>query len=435
MTRAEAGSLARTGGLVAILMAAATSAAPPAAGALAGLSLALLALDRPSRRGAWIAGVGSAQALVGGAVAAGFGLQPGQAGTLMLRCLAGAACCGWWSGAVGWLRLARALRASGVRASALAWVDHPARSGMALAAELAARRELACVRGAGVTVATAGRVLASGLDGAYARSLGRAEATTWRGAPPPGGPARGQVAAPALRLRGMSRRAPDGRVLLEISHLTVAAGEVVAVLGPSGSGKTTLLRLAAGLDSPLEGAVERFGHDATAGRRGGEVALVPQDPDDAILGSTPREDLLWGLAQRGLEGPAAAAAAEALLGEVGLRHAAETPIPGLSGGEKRRLALAGALASEPHLLLCDEPTAALDPRSAAGVTWLIGRAAAARGMAVLWVTHEPAHLPAACRRVLLLRDGHVAFDGPPAEALSPGRLAAAGLTATHEVPT
>ena len=112
---------------------------------------------------------------------------------------------------------------------------------------------------------------------------------------------------------------------------------------------------------------------------------------------------------------------------LGVEHLADKPIPTLSFGEKKRVAFASALATEPALLLCDEPTMGLDPVAAGTLVRVLEEATVGRSIAVVWATHDLARLPRAVGRLVLVQEGRLAFDGLRADALDPRRLRAAGL--------
>jgi ABC-type iron transport system FetAB ATPase subunit len=167
--------------------------------------------------------------------------------------------------------------------------------------------------------------------------------------------------------------------------LRVGAGEVTALVGPSGAGKSSLLRALVRLDEPAEGRVLVDGQDAAelepcALRR--RVGLVAQAP--VMLPGDVRANLAYGLEQASDEALAAALAATGLDASFMTREARE-----LSGGEAARVAVARALTRDPGALLLDEPTAALDREAAAPVEALV-RDLAARGLAILVVTHDEA---------------------------------------------
>ena len=229
---------------------------------------------------------------------------------------------------------------------------------------------------------------------------------------------------PAVEVRDLAHRWPDGTDGLAGVDLTVAPGERVAVLGANGSGKTTLaLHLVGALDR-ARGAVRVAGlpvereHLAEVRRR---VGLVFQHPDDQLILPTVAADVGLAPTQRGLPPAEVAARVAAALDVVGLAEAAERAPEHLSLGERRRAALAGVLAAHPEVLVLDEPTANLDPAARRDLIDVV------RGLdlTTLVITHD---LPLAlelCPRAVVLAHGRVAVDGPtPTLFADPALLAA-----------
>ncbi|MBK8974296.1 MAG: aminotransferase class I/II-fold pyridoxal phosphate-dependent enzyme [Planctomycetes bacterium] len=204
--------------------------------------------------------------------------------------------------------------------------------------------------------------------------------------------------------------------------LAVSAGEVVVVLGPNGSGKSTLLRLCAGLLRPAQGSVQIDGRelaDLAPRERARLVAWVPQSLD-----GWPRVDVRTFVesARYAFHGRFAAltardrAAVDDAMAQAEVAHHAARPLDALSGGERQRVIVARALAQEPALLLCDEPTASLDVDGQVGVLELCARAAGDR--AVLIVTHDLNLAAQFGDRLVLLQAGRVVADGTPDAVLS-----------------
>lgn len=217
---------------------------------------------------------------------------------------------------------------------------------------------------------------------------------------------------------------------LEGVSLLVEPGHLVVVLGATGSGKSTLLRLASGSSLPTEGRVVVDGVD-TAGPQArslrGRLGLVFQRPESQLFAETVGDDVAFGPRNLGRTDAESRAAAVSALAAVGLgeEFAPRSPFT-LSGGEARRVAIAGVLAMRPAYLLLDEPTAGLD---AAGRTDVLAAIADARDEAgVVVVTHDAEEFLGQADAVLVLSGGSPVFAGTTADLLEePEPLEAAGL--------
>lgn len=353
------------------------------------------------------------------------------AGTLpvVLRLSSGLAWVIWFGGAASWPALRSGARRLRVPEVLIELVDTSVAHGLLLLRELGRRGEAVAVRlGLGRRrdrLGHAGLILAGGVERAFDRAVILEESRLLRtsGAPTSSSPSM------ALDLESASAGHVGAAVTLDRITLSLRSSRWIAIAGPSGSGKTTLLRLAAGLLPPTSGAVRRLGVDlggaSARDRLDGRVGMVFQDPEDQLFGSTPLEDVAFGLRSRGASEEEAMARARAMLVALGIDHLADRPAHRLSFGERKRVAFAAVLVCEPELLLCDEPTIGLDPVAARRLVRVVERVA--RAPAVVWVTHDLAALPAPIDRVLLLAAGRVIFDGPRGEALDPARLVASGL--------
>ena len=222
---------------------------------------------------------------------------------------------------------------------------------------------------------------------------------------------------PALRLAGLGKSVPGGRVLFEGLDLSVAAGEQLAIRGESGVGKSTLLNIVAGLDTPDQGEVAVAGQPLAAldeaartDLRRDAIGFVFQAFHILPHLTLAQNVALPLLLKKRSRGPALAAAGE-LLGAVGLADRTESYPKELSGGEMQRVAIARALVHQPALILADEPTGNLDPETAATIMALLGQAVKKRGAALLLVTHSPAAAALADREMLLTATGLVPADG------------------------
>ena len=227
----------------------------------------------------------------------------------------------------------------------------------------------------------------------------------------------------AVEVDGLTWR-PYGRAQPVLSDLTLrfGAGERVLLVGPSGSGKSTVLRAVAGLlltadAGDLSGTVLVDG--VAPGSVAGSVGLVLQDPGAGVVASTAARDVAFGLENLGMPRAAMTAPVVAALKEVGLGHLADASPLTLSGGEQQRLALAGALAMSPRVLLLDEPTAMLDPVNAASVRRVVGDVVRARGLTTVVVEHRLGPWVDLVDRIVVLgANGSVVADGPPDTVLA-----------------
>ena len=225
--------------------------------------------------------------------------------------------------------------------------------------------------------------------------------------------------APVLRARGVTVEL-GGRTVLNGVDLTLCPGEVIAVLGANGSGKSTLVRASIGLVARRSGTVELFGTPLEQFRERARLGYVPQRSNESTgVPATVREVVLSGrLARRRFVGPASRAdraAADRAIELVGLSDLVRRPVTELSGGQHQRTLIARALASEPELLVMDEPLAGVDAGSAAQLAVTVGDLVAG-GTAVLLVEHDLGPLTPVVDRAVVVDHGRVVFDGPAADA-------------------
>jgi iron complex transport system ATP-binding protein len=220
-----------------------------------------------------------------------------------------------------------------------------------------------------------------------------------------------------------------GRAVLDRVSLTVATGELVAVVGPNGAGKSSAIRALAGLLS-LDGGEIRLGGDDLAGlpprARAERVAYLPQQR--RIAWNLPAVEVA-ALGAPFLATADALARARAALDEVEADHLADRGVAEMSGGEQARVLLARALATGAKALLVDEPIAGLDPEAQLMVLERL-KARAGAGQAVLVSLHDLALAARFADRVVVLDGGRLVADAPPMTALTPETLARTfGLTA------
>jgi cobalt/nickel transport system ATP-binding protein len=250
------------------------------------------------------------------------------------------------------------------------------------------------------------------------------------------------VTPPVLEARGLHFAYEPGRPVLTGADLALHAGRRTAVLGPNGGGKTTLFRLLAGALAPDAGEVLLDGTPVRRTRSGRtalrtQVQLVLQDPDDQLFAATVAQDVSFGPVNLGLDEATVRSRVDAALVALDLIAVAARPPHLLSFGQKKRVAIAGAVAMAPRLLVLDEPTAGLDP---AGVEALLVTLAALEdgGTTPVLSTHDVdlAHRWAA--DVAVVVDGQVrtgpadAVLGDP-ELLRTARLGPAWAPAVHRL--
>lgn len=197
--------------------------------------------------------------------------------------------------------------------------------------------------------------------------------------------------------------------------LTIAAGEVAAIMGPSGSGKSTLLNLIAGLDRPTGGSVRvegteisRLGETALARYRRARIGLIFQF-FNLLNNLTVLDNVMIPAQLAGIKRRAALERARELLDQLGIGDQAGRYPARLSGGQRQRVAIARAIVNRPVLLLADEPTGALDTRSGEQVLDLL-RDLNRAGQTIVLVTHDPRLAARCARRTVRIVDGAVAED-------------------------
>jgi lipoprotein-releasing system ATP-binding protein len=229
-------------------------------------------------------------------------------------------------------------------------------------------------------------------------------------------------AAAALRLEGVSRRFKEGHGTLEVFRgvtLSIDPGELVALVGPSGAGKSSLLHIAGLLEAPSEGEIVVSGAAASAlserertRLRRDTIGFVYQAhhllPEFSALENVVMPQLIAGVRRKDAD-----IEARRILDLMGLGERVEHRPAQLSGGEQQRVAIARAIANHPRLLLADEPTGNLDPRTAAGVFDALIALVRAEGLAALVATHN-LELAARMDRTLILHDGRLLDGGKPA---------------------
>lgn len=227
-----------------------------------------------------------------------------------------------------------------------------------------------------------------------------------------------------LDVDGVSFSYPDGTEVLRSLNLSVAAGERVAILGPNGAGKTTLLLQLIRILAPDTGSITVDGIELTeesAREVRRRVGLVFQDPDDQLFMPTVREDVAFGPANFGHRGQDLEEIVDRSLAFVGMSAVKSRAPHHLSGGERRRVALATVLAMDPSVLVLDEPSSNLDPAGRRELAEVLK----SLDTTLLMVTHDLPYALELCERSVIIDGGTIVADGPTAEILADGPLLAA----------
>ena len=218
------------------------------------------------------------------------------------------------------------------------------------------------------------------------------------------------------------KKTPYERTALKEVTLTIEKGEYVAVIGHTGSGKSTLMQHLNGLLKPDLGKafvddVDINGKAAAAKTAKNRVGMVFQYPEHQIFAETVYEDVAFGPRNKGLAEEEVEVQVKAALKFVGLDYdsfASRSPFQ-LSGGQMRRVAIAGVVAMEPDYLILDEPSAGLDPCSRDSIFREINELYQTRKMAVILVTHSMEEAAQYARRLLVMSKGRIVIDGSSAE--------------------
>jgi ABC-2 type transport system ATP-binding protein len=211
--------------------------------------------------------------------------------------------------------------------------------------------------------------------------------------------------APALQVRGLTKRYDDGTLGVEDFDLEIPAGSFFGLLGPNGAGKTTLISAVCNLIRISSGEALVFGEPASSLRARSWIGLAEQDINlDRFL--TVRETLIYHGGYFGMGKGDACERAEEMIEVFGLGAKADVRAPKLSGGQRRRLLLARALMHRPRLVILDEPTAGVDFELRQEL-WRYIRRLHAEGTTILLTTHYLEEAEELCEEIALIRDGHL----------------------------
>ena len=214
------------------------------------------------------------------------------------------------------------------------------------------------------------------------------------------------------------------RKALDDVNITINDGEFVAFIGHTGSGKSTLIQHLNALIKPTSGKILLDGEDINADKTKlkairQKVGLVFQYPEHQLFEMTVFKDVCYGPKNMGLSEEEVKNAAEKALSLVGLDQSFYDKSPfELSGGQKRRVAIAGILAMNPRVLVLDEPTAGVDPRGRDEILGAIDHMHKETGITVILVSHSMEDVAKFADRIVVMNNGHVALTGTPKEVFS-----------------
>jgi len=206
--------------------------------------------------------------------------------------------------------------------------------------------------------------------------------------------------------------------------VTIDDGQFIGLIGHTGSGKTTFLQLLSGLIKPESGTVIIDGEDIFDKKFNlhsirGKVGIVFQYPEHQLFEETVFKDVCYGPKNMGLEKEEIERRAKEALSLVGINEEVYTQSPfELSGGQKRRVAIAGVLSMNPKILILDEPTAGLDPAGRKEILGLVEKLCREQKMTIILVSHSMDDVAEYADRILVINDGKLALDATPREVFN-----------------
>ncbi|XRO77699.1 ATP-binding cassette domain-containing protein [Methanocaldococcus sp. 10A] len=225
-----------------------------------------------------------------------------------------------------------------------------------------------------------------------------------------------------IETRDLYFRYPDGTEVLKGINFKVKKGEMVSILGPNGVGKSTLFLHFNGILRPTKGEVLIKGKPIKYDKKSlievrRTVGLVFQNPDDQIFAPTVKEDVAFGPLNLGLSKDEVERRIKEALKAVGMEGFENKPPHHLSGGQKKRVAIAGILAMQPEVIVLDEPTSGLDPVGASKIMKLLYDLNK-KGMTIIISTHDVDLVPVYADKVYVMYNGKILKEGEPKEVFS-----------------
>jgi len=220
-----------------------------------------------------------------------------------------------------------------------------------------------------------------------------------------------------LKMNHLKFRYETRPLAIDIDELSIEAGETIGIIGPNGAGKSTLLQLLLGIQKMLEGSIVL--NDVKLEKKSKNyfrehIGLVFQNPDDQLFMPTVYEDVAFGLKMKGINEKETEVRVNAVLESLGIKNLSDRASLKLSGGEKKRVAMASIFVMEPDIMVFDEPTLALDPKSRRRVIHIIN----ALQKTKIITSHDLDMIYETCSKVIVLYEGKIVAQGETKKILS-----------------
>lgn len=222
-----------------------------------------------------------------------------------------------------------------------------------------------------------------------------------------------------LEVNNVEFKYPDGTKALDNVNFNIEKGTMVALLGRNGAGKSTLFLHFNGIYKPFKGEIKVLGKPLDYSKEGllsvrQKVGIVFQNPDDQLFAPTVEEDVAFGPINMGLDYAEVETRVKDALKKVGMEGSEKKPPHHLSGGEKKRVAIAGILAMNPEVMVLDEPTSGLDPKGASLILKLLYELNN-EGMSIIISTHDVDLAPLYASKIFIMDNGKIIKEGDPKE--------------------
>lgn len=231
---------------------------------------------------------------------------------------------------------------------------------------------------------------------------------------------------PAIRVENLHYTYEDGTQALRGINLEIRKGEKIAIMGANGSGKSTFFLHLNGVMKPSQGAVYIDGSSIHYSRKGlldvrRRVGIVFQDPDNQLFSADVKQEISFGVLNLGYSQEEAREKVEKVMDDLNITAFCDKPTHFLSGGQKKRVAIADILVMEPEVIILDEPASALDPKHARMIDGIVDQLSD-RGITVILSTHDVERALIWADRVVLFHEGQVVGQGTPDEIFSQPEL-------------